>query len=307
MVIPSKSLLQNFTQFLKRFERPQRTYILPTSFGMAAALLIILMLLLAFVYSNNLVYAAVFFVASFCIQNMIRCAKNIEKLYVHDVHEVEIFANEAASCFFEVENRGRWAIINSEVIADQFTQKVLIPEVHEKQKVQFQVDVTFQKRGYHPFSGLNIQSEFPFEMFRSWKKVRFKKQLLIFPKRQGLSLFQTRSAQQQLHDQDDFLNHEVYNGSQSFLRIDWKIYARLQKLMIKKYGSGSEINTDFTWEQTESLEDSELRISQLTLWISECHKKSLDFSLHLPHRFFRKSSQHAHYLECLKELALWKP
>ncbi|MFN7905050.1 MAG: DUF58 domain-containing protein [Pseudobdellovibrionaceae bacterium] len=306
MVIRKNFYYQKIYEFLKRFERPLRTYIIPTPFGFATGILVVLLLFLAFVYSNNLVYAAVFFIASFCIQNMVRCAQNIEKLYIVNITEKESFANEDFICTFEIENKGRWEIIDSEIFSPQLSQPIKIPFIAPKQLEQISATIKFKKRGWSKISQLQILSLYPFEMFKSWKKVQFDQEILIFPEKKGLSLFQIDQAQPLAEDSDEFLNHEVYNGNQSFLRIDWKVFARIQKLMVKKYGSGVELNTDFTWEQTEYLMDSESRISQLTLWIDECHKKNIEFSLKLPHQFFKKSSQSGHYFNCLKELATWK-
>lgn len=306
MVMQIKLITQNLNSFFKRLQRPYRTYIVPSSFGLATGLLVVLILLLAFVYANNLVYAAVFFVASFCIQNMIRCAKNIEKLFVSELAENEIFAGETSTCTFEIENRGNWDVYDATVSSNNFLHPVTIQQLAPQQKEFFQAQVLLSQRGWQQISGWKIQSFYPFQMFRSWKKVRMKKRILIFPEKKGISLFQMQHAQNQRDEAEEFLYHLPYQQGQSFLRIDWKIYARLQKFMVKKYGSDSEINTDFRWDQTESLGDSELRLSQLTLWIHECYQRRIEFSLQLPHRFFPKSAQHQHYQDCLRELAVWK-
>ena len=305
MVAQLKSLTQYFEQIFKKLQRPQRAYILPTAFGLATATLIVLLLLLAFVYSNNLVYAAVFFIASFCIQNMIRCAKNIEKLYVTNVSEVEVFAAQPSSCLIELENKGRWEIIDSQISSSVFVEQLQVPILKPKSHQSFSIMVLFAKRGWTKLPFLRIESLFPFQMFFSWKKVEFQKQILVYPELRGVSLFQMSESSQQLEHSDEFLNHEIYNGSQSYLRIDWKIFARVQQLMVRKYGSGSEINTDFTWEQTQYLLESEQRISQLALWIHECRQKNMEFSLQLPHCFYRRSAHLSHYHDCLKELATW--
>lgn len=306
MVAQLKSYKQNLSLLFKKLQRPQRTYILPTPFGLATGTLIVLLLLLAFVYSNNLVYAAVFYIASFCIQNMIRCAKNIEKLYVLHISGNEIFANLQSTCHFDLENKGRWEIIDSEISSSDFTESLKIPLLAPKFHQSFKAPVLFQKRGWSALSNFRIESRFPFQMFRSWKKISLQTQLLVYPELKGVSLFHITDSNNQLDQSDEFLNHELYNGSQSFLRIDWKIYARVQKLMVKKYGNGAEINTDFTWEQTQYLLDPEQRISQLSLWIHECRQKNMAYSLQLPHSFYRKSADHQHYHDCMKELATWK-
>lgn len=296
-----------YNGFLKKFDRPHRTYIVPRPFGFAFAALTIFTFAMALVYSNNLVYGMVFFIVSFSIQNMIRCSKNIEKTCFESAYIEPFFQNEKGQLHLELKSIAPWKIYNIQLSHPEFTDVVPIDSIESKDSIKKQIEIKSPDRGYHSLNHIKIQSTFPFEFFRSWKKINSSVEYLVYPRKTGSSLFGTFKNAAKNITNDEFQNHEEYNNSSSLNRVDWKVYARTNDLYVKKYSSTVDVNTDFSWEQVQYLTGFEDQISQLTLWIYEAHANQLEFSLSLPQKFFPKSRTLEHYHTCLKELALCKP
>ncbi|OYZ15232.1 MAG: hypothetical protein B7Y39_16560 [Bdellovibrio sp. 28-41-41] len=72
---------------------------------------------------------------------------------------------------------------------------------------------------------------------------------------------------------DNFLGHKEYNQFENYKRIDWKVYARKNKLFVKTFETESSriCFIDFP-EYFKNFPDIEKRIKQLTKWIAEAQK-----------------------------------
>ncbi len=288
-------------------ERINKTYIIPSRYGMALASLVLLMLFMAFVYMNNLVYAAVFFVTSLSIQNMVRTAKNVESLDLQLVQNSDLFAHENGSLAGQAKSKKLNYLYFLKIEGSLLTESsYYLEHTSSKKSKNLHLDIRPQNRGSYPIGKLKVESDFPFGFFRSWKTLFIETNILVFPERKGDSLFSKFKNVVDTENSDDFQYHEEYRDTSPKHRIDWKVYSRTQELYIRKYSSEKNINIDFQWDDVTHLPHLETKLSQLSLWIFEAYTHQMEFSLKLPHRYFPPSNSHAHYHECLKELALWK-
>lgn len=81
---------------------------------------------------------------------------------------------------------------------------------------------------------------------------------------------------------DDVGGHRPYVAGDLLARMDWKVFARSEKLVVKTFeGSGGD-RILLRWEDTAFLDDPEARLRQLSFWISECQGRRRIFELHLP-------------------------
>jgi uncharacterized protein (DUF58 family) len=101
------------------------------------------------------------------------------------------------------------------------------------------------------------------------------------------------------------MGHRPFTNHDSFRHIDWKAYARHQKLNIKLFESEDRGTQILSWVSTNPALSVEDRLSQLALWVDLCAHHKFSFVLDLPH--WRSAADHtgAHVKECLTQLALF--
>ena len=105
---------------------------------------------------------------------------------------------------------------------------------------------------------------------------------------------------------EDFIGFKRYQPGDSLRSIDWKAFARAEELSVKHFsGRGSE-HTLIDWSATAHLDDTELRLSQLALWVVCAEQNDMIYALRLadtdPVQF---SAGPQHYHHCLRRLALY--
>lgn len=288
-----------------KFQKINKTYIIPTLYGLSFSVLILVMLFMAFIYLNNLIYAAVFFIISLSIQNMIRCAKNVENFDMHLTNIDPLFAGEVGRIPCEAQSKKLQKLYDIELYHPLMTTELtVVPLIYKKKEERFHILIQPPLRGEFSVGHIKVVSRFPFDFFKSWKTLAFEQKFLVYPERKGTSLFDAHSKFLLGKDEDDFQHHEEYHISSPPQRLDWKVYARTQELYVKKYSSQSVMNASFNWDDLTHFSSVEAKLSQLSLWIYEAHHHQMEFSLKLPHRYFASSGSRSHYHECLKELAL---
>ena len=87
--------------------------------------------------------------------------------------------------------------------------------------------------------------------------------------------------------------------------IDWKAYARHTGLVSKRFSGRGTRKILLHWQDTAHLANTELRLSQLCLWILQAHELQAQYSLVLPgggEFDFGAGEQHRH--RCLAALAI---
>ena len=294
-----------------KFPQPQKlnkTYIVPTIYGFAFAVLVIVMLFMAFIYMNNLIYGAVFFVSSLSIQNMVRTAKNVESFEARLQQLEPLFALEKGQVDLKVSSSKVEKTYFISLLNNLFEKEHVQIEESSKDQIKTQrVDIIPPRRGELFFGKARIQSEFPFGFFKSWKYIELNEALWVYPQRKGHSLSSRYHYSLLNSSHDEFLNHEEFKNNSSLSRIDWKVYSRTQELYVRKYAEETRQNTELKWDDVQDILSFEDKLSQLSLWIWECHEHNLEYSLTLPHKIFFKNKGSHHFNECMKELAQWNP
>lgn len=292
----------------KPVEKINKTYIVPTLYGFSFAVLVLIMLFMAFMYANNLIYAAVFFVISLSIQNMVRTAKNVENFELIFTQDSPLFAREDSQLKLKIAPKKLKNLYFINIESPLFTKKIFFLEhAGRNKKNDHTVEILAARRGELEVGKIQIQSDFPFGFFKSWKILQPQEKILVYPEKKGSSIFNHFKNKIDFENKDDFQFHEEYQSSSPRHRIDWRVYARTRELYVRNFADEKVFNIDFDWEDVSYLANTEDRVSQLSLWIYEAHLHNLEYSLKLPHRYFAPSKSDSHYHECLKELALWNP
>lgn len=267
-----------------------RPYIIPSRFGIYFGLGILVLLLLAFTYANQLIYLIAFFYASFLFIVMHLTNNNIKYLKIENYYIPAFFADQKGKIFITIKNEHlKFSSRFIELRLDDSKVKKEIKLIKPLESILVTIDFEEKQRGLFPYSSLKIATKFPFEIFFSWKKLNWKLNYFVYPTREGElalpSLPKDKSNEKAIENitsrsqnEGNFYMHKEYALSDNSKRIDWKVFARKNKLYVKVF---DEDNTSITFidipEQLTKLTavNFEKKIYQLTKWINTAQKTNI--------------------------------
>lgn len=313
MVKEKLTSLSNWPLSLSERVRTDRTYIIPTRFGLYYGISMLLLLAVAFTYANNIVYFICFFLISFGHLSMWITNFNISRLQIEALPTPEFFADEAGKLRIQIENNNEKSsyLLNVRLAKQQESKK--IEEVQRKTHQVLEVPLRIHERGWQNVPKIILESSYPFGLLQSWKTKKSDLKVLVYPKREGTVVL-PRTGQAENPDSqevkmstakdNDFQGHKPYHVSDSFRRIDWKALARTQHLLVKQFESESQGALQLRWDELNHLE-FEKKLNQLSLWIDICEKQNTPYQLVLPDYASPMSCGPKHAKECLIKLALF--
>lgn len=275
---------------------------MPTGFGLMFGGLGFFLLMAALGYANNLLYFFVFFLLSVAISAMVITDRNVHRVKIETCSAPPCFANETTQVQIELSNTGTQSsyLIETKIGASTSTIESLTPAIPSTANIEW----TPSRRGWHTIPKLQIQSTYPFGLLRSWKVYKSSEKILVFPARIGSRDFRQKESDSNLaREIGIFRELREYQKTDSPQRIDWRSSIKHQTLLTKNFDSDQTKSFTFTWDQIQHLEDFEARISQLCLWIDDCERAGVTYSLEVGGFLSGLSRGPAHLQKCLQFLA----
>jgi len=280
----------------------------PTGFGVAFAGMILVLLVMAIGYTNNLIYFFVFFTTSICLTTMMVTNANIDRVFVKDVIATDLFMNEEAALEVILHNRKKNSSWGLKLFWSKKDSSTFLVEAPALQDQRTLVSWIPTKRGETSLPLLILESTFPFGLLRSWKRWKSSDAVLVFPERKGQTTFPNLSREAKGVDTTGlFREHRVFQASDSPRRIDWRVAAKQQKLLVKKFEAPEKSLLHFHWDQTRHLPSFEERLSQLALWIDLAEKQGHIYSVNIGSFDAKESQGEDHWRECMEFLARLEP
>ena len=281
---------------------------MPTGFGVAFAGMILVLLVMAIGYTNNLIYFFVFFTTSICLTTMMVTNANIDRVFVKDVIATDLFMNEEAALEVILHNRKKNSSWGLKLFWSKKDSSTFLVEAPALQDQRTLVSWIPTKRGETSLPLLILESTFPFGLLRSWKRWKSSDAVLVFPERKGQTTFPNLSREAKGVDTTGlFREHRVFQASDSPRRIDWRVAAKQQKLLVKKFEAPEKSLLHFHWDQTRHLPSFEERLSQLALWIDLAEKQGHIYSVNIGSFDAKESQGEDHWRECMEFLARLEP
>lgn len=263
---------------------------------------------LAVGYANNLIYIFVFFLISVAMTGMIVTNRNVAGIQVEGVRAGRLFCKEEGQLEVDVHNRSSMESWDIQARIEK-SKNAISDRTHVGRGGHVSLKVPFrpEHRGLlHP-PRIALQSTFPFGLLRAWKYALAQQPVVVFPERRGTTVFPAEAAGgERLQHSGLFRDHRLYQSADPLSRIDWRASARRDELLVKNYEEPEKPKLAFTWESTESLVETETRLSQLSLWIDEAERLGHQYSLKVPGVEIEFSSGGAHRDRCLTALALYQ-
>lgn len=276
--------LSRFTPDLKT-RRQKRPFIIPSRFGFYFGSGILVLIALAYTYANQLIYLVAFFYSSILFISMHLTNNNIKSLEISEFFIRNFFQDETGSVKITLHNNHSKyfaRFIQLEVVDTGI--KTLIDEIPPNTFKTVEISFNQKNRGRYSYPKVVVSTKFPFNFFYSWKRLSWNEQFFVYPAREGtaeppytseddLAKKVDLTTSLNASNSDNFLGHREYNSYDNYKRIDWKVFARKNKLFVKTYeDEASRICfVDFS-EYFKGFGDFEKQVKQLTKWIFDSQK-----------------------------------
>jgi len=303
----------------RRPER-RRVYIFLTRYGLLYAVNLGVMLVGAVNYNNSLAYALTFLLGGLFLVSMLHTYSNLRGLMISASAPDPVFAGRTAVfplLFDNRQGRTRIAISLALETAGKRGLRRRPPwrhcgsvDIAAASLQTLDLDLPAQRRGYLVPGRIRIASTWPLGLFRAWSYMQITHRCTVYPRPLGSRVLpvSTRSGEDEQTGQgsgtDDFIGFRQYQSGDSMRVVDWKAYARERGLVSKRFSGRGTRKVYIDWQQTAHLEDREMRLSQLCLWVLEAQAQQARYALVLPgggESTFSSGDQHRH--RCLEALA----
>ena len=233
----------------------------------------------AYMHDFNLVYITLFFLFSFAFSAGPFGVLNIAKLKAEFVSSGRFFVNAEAFISLKVTNPREVASWAVEV---HTTSSVLVPldRLNAKSSTILQIPYTPTQRGSFEFADCYFNSKYPLSTARLTIGIADKYKGVAYPEPKGKTLESFLSEEEKHYGEEkDFDGLREYDGTQKLSHIHWASVAKGS--MSVKHFSKEIPNPNLHFDFEKAGKNDEARVSQLTLWVLECEKKSLIFSMSL--------------------------
>lgn len=276
---------------------------MPTLYGVAFGTVCLLLFGIGFASTNNAVYFLCFFMVALGSQSLVTTNRTTEKVKITSVVADDFFADETGAIRLGLQNPSDEDLRGVQ-LSFSASSLVEVDRVRAGERRDVLVPYSQTEAGVYHLPQLRISSDFPYHFSRSWKKYHTDVSLHVYPARRGSSQFAVgafvaRNAE--TLNLDDFKGHREYQNTDSPRSIDWRVTARVQKIMVKEYDPQTSRKITLRWEDCAQTSDAD-RKSQLSLWIDLAEKNNFDYAVELPWRQIPSSRGPQHKIECLRSL-----
>ncbi|SEQ14440.1 Uncharacterized conserved protein, DUF58 family, contains vWF domain [Amphritea atlantica] len=288
----------------------RRIYIMPSQAGAVFLMLLLVMLILAINFQNNLMFAVTFLLASLFVVTILHTYANLSGLTIQFVRGHPCFLGEQAAFDLTLTARGTRQYESIQLRLRE-GEGAAIDLVEDRQRSLTLYQNT-HRRGYLPADALLIETFYPLGLFRAWTWLQVDLKSLVYPRPvEGGQLPDMHDAaggdQQSPHlaerpGGEEFTGLEQYQAGMSLKRVAWKNYARGQGMHAKQYVELSDNRRWLSWELWPEL-SGEARLSRLTWWALQLHRRGEEYGLRLPGIEIRPDRGESHRVRVLEALA----
>jgi len=284
----------------------RRIYILPTRFGIMLAFVLIAMLMAGLNYNSNLGLAFAFLMVSVALVTMHHCNRNLLALQVDVTTEVDAFAGREASFEFVLRNESN---VERRDVEIRCLTASGMGSVAAKSSESIPVAVPVPQRGVARIEQFELRTRYPFGWFHAWTYVQGSLTAYVAPSPHGDRTLPAvggvgTASRSEVRGDEDFAGLRAYEPGVPLKHMAWKVLARGGEAAVQSYTS---LASQPDWLEWSSLEGqgTEMRLSQLCLWVLESDAAQRVYGLRIPGREIPPGRGAAHRFACLRALALY--
>ncbi len=288
----------------------RRIYIMPSRAGFVFLMLLLVMLILAINFQNNLMFAVTFLLASLFVVTILHTYANLSGLTIRFIRGHPCFVGEQAAFDLTLTAKGarQYESIQLRLRTGEETAVDLVEE-RQRSLTLYQ---KASRRGFLPADALQIETFYPLGLFRAWTWLQVDLKSLVYPRPvEGGRLSdlsgsgsgdQSQAHIGERHGGEEFSGLEQYQAGMSLKRVAWKNYARGQGMYAKQYVELNDNRRWLSWDLWPELSPED-RISRLTWWVLQLHRRGEEYGLLLPGIEISPDRGEAHRVRVLEALA----
>jgi uncharacterized protein (DUF58 family) len=287
-------------------------YILPTRAGIAFALTLTVMLLAAINYQLNLGFALTFLLAGAGIVSMHLTHGTLRGLTLHLRPPQPGFAGEPALLEVVLTNPGRTRHGLGLRLGDAgHARAVVWCDVAAQGQETARLSIVPATRGWHGVPTIEIETVFPFGLFRAWAVWRPAARLLAWPQPElappplpahGGRADEVRGTRTGTGSELDGVR--PWRRGDSMRQVAWKKVARSGELVSRETSAATQRELWLAWADAQAF-GTEARLSRLAAWVLLADREGLASGLRLPGHELPPGLGDAHRRAALGLLAQW--
>jgi uncharacterized protein (DUF58 family) len=237
---------------------------------------------------------------------MHHCNRNLLGLQVDVTTEVDAFAGGEASFEFVLTNDSG---IERRDVEIRCLAAAGMRTVPARASESVPVAVPVPHRGIIRISQFELRTRYPFGWFHAWTYVQGALTAYVAPSPHGS---RTPAAvagsgsvsRSETRGDEDFAGLRAYEPGVPLKHMAWKVLARGGEPAVQSYTSLAALPEWLEWASLEG-EDTEMRLSQLCLWVLESESAQRIYGLRIPGKEIPPARGAAHRFACLRALAMF--
>lgn len=290
--------------------RHKRIYILPTGRGMAFLGVISIMLLASMNYRLNLGYALTFILVGLLASTLLSTYLNLVKLRFIQIGAKDTFADTPLSFEVTLAEPGHRTRHSIEVATANDTDRI---DIRKGQSAIATLVFNAPPRGIHKLGRITISSDFPLGLWRGWGYVHAKSFGYVYPKPETPvtpfpSLQNGDQGARKFSEETEFKELRAWRKTDNPTSIAWKTVARGGPWYTKEFEQTDSDSCDVSirWADIDNSLTIEQRLSRMSAWLVEAHKKSLPYEFQLPGFHYPSNRRGFNRQQtCLRQLAMF--
>jgi len=257
--------LRTFARIYKRIEQHA------TLFSIVVVALLFGLFLEAYMHDFNLVYITLFFIFSLAFSAGPIGILNLGRLEASYLHPGRLYAQQEGYIPIEVVNdtsATSWSVTLHDENASVPMDILKLP-------------VLPKKRGRFIHQNAYLESKYPLSTVRLVMKIKESCEYTVYPEPKGVPLESFLQQQEAYYGEEkEFDGLRAYDGTQKLSHIHWASVAKGE--MSVKVFSKETRTPQLVFNFYTAANNDEARLSQLCLWVLECEKRNLPFSIQMP-------------------------
>jgi uncharacterized protein (DUF58 family) len=252
-----------------------------TRFSLVVVIFLFGLFMEAYMHDFNLVYVTLFFLFSFAFSAGPIGVMNLGRLEANFLRSGRFFAHREGNVSLRIHNNSNatsWSVLlRHEAVS------VALPKLKGESSATLHLPFTPQKRGAFIYEKSYMESKYPLSTVRLTRDVPSSYLGVAYPQPKGKSLQAFLNEEETFYGEEkEFDGLREYDGSQRLSRIHWASVAK-GVMSVKVFTKETRTpNLVFTFETLQG--EEEARLSQLCLWVLECERQRLPFSVQMPHK-----------------------
>ncbi|MEA1983198.1 MAG: DUF58 domain-containing protein [Campylobacterota bacterium] len=251
----------------------------PTKYFLYLVLIIVALFMQAYMHNYNIVYIMMFFLVGIAGASSIYGVLNLYYVKVKLLSTERYFALTPSLYTLSLLNESPNTLYDITITSKDEVQN--IKSINANDSTILKLKTIFQQRGSAKLPNITLSSLFPLPHEIKYKDIEINETPFVYAKPQGVSLFSIYNKNSSLNgEMDEFDSIKDFQQGESVSHIHWASLAKNERLKSKTFLYEDEQKTlhfDFN-KLSGEVED---RLSQLTLWVLECEKHRLAFTLNI--------------------------